>query len=109
MGLRQSVKAVTSGIGADDAGRGQRHIALARADRLRLLEVLGAVGHDPQVAVGAVDHGDDHAAGAEIEAELHGNQHDGEQNPDQRHGEADAVVEQIAKGQRKGHRDAEHL
>ena len=95
--------------GADDARRGKRHIALTGPDRLRLLEILGAVGHDPQVAVGAVDHGDDHAARAEVEAELHGNQHDRKQNPDQRHGEADAVVEQIAKGQRKGHRDAEHL
>jgi len=86
--------------GARHVGVGERHVALAGADGLRLLEVLGAVGHDPKVAIGLVDHGDDHAARAQIETELHGHQHNGEQDPDQRHHQADAVMEQVTKGQR---------
>jgi hypothetical protein len=95
--LRQSVKAVTSGT------------ALATPDGLGFLEILGAVGHDPQVAVGALDGGDDHAAGAQIEPELYRNEDDREQNADQRHGQADAIVKQVANGQGQGHRDGGNL
>ena len=94
-----------SGDGLGDAGHRQRGVALAALIGCAFLEVLGAVGHDPQVALGVVDHRDDHAAGAEVEAELHGDQHDREQDADQRHGQPDPIVEQIAERQRQNHVD----
>jgi hypothetical protein len=45
----------------------------------------------------------DHAARAQVQPELHGNENDGKQNAHERHRQADAIVKQIAKGKGKDH------
>ena len=87
-----------------DARRRQRLMPLARRQQhAAVLEALGAEHGDPQIGFGGIDVGSDHVAGAEVEAELHGNEHDGKQNADQRDRETDAVMKQITKGKRQDH------
>ena len=79
-------------------------MTLARLqEQSAILEALGAERRDPQIRIGMVDVGRDHAAGAQVKSKLHGDEHDREQDADQRHDEANAVVEQVAEGERQDH------
>ncbi len=68
-----------------------------------VLEALGAEHGDEEVGFRRIDVGGDHVAGAEVQAELHGNEHDRKQNADQSDRQTDAVMEQIAKGKGQDH------
>ena len=83
--------------GAHHIGVRQRHVALACADRLRLLEVR-AVGHDPEVALGAgqIHRGDAPSCCARQKAEIHGHQHQIEQHH-QRHRQGDATTNRCSR------------
>ena len=89
---------------AGDAGCGEDRVPLAAGEQGRVVEALGAVGHDPQVGGHVVEHGRDAVLGAEVEAELHGHQDHGEDDADQGDGEAQPVVEEVAVGELGDHR-----
>ena len=65
-----------------------------------VFERLGAERGNPKITICLVDVGRDHAARTEIKAELNGNQHDREQNSDQRHGQSNTIVDEIAQSER---------
>ena len=68
-----------------------------------VIEALRSERHHPEVALGIVQHGRDHGFGADIEAALHGNEHDREDDAGERDDEAQAVVEEIAVGELPRH------
>ena len=87
-----------------DTGHGEGGMPLRRRQQdTAFLEALGAEGSDPQFAPRMLDRAEDDLARAEVQAQLHGNQHDREQDADQRDDEAHAVMEQVANGQGEYH------
>src|SRR5581483_3235363 len=55
------------------------------------------------------DHRHDDVACAEVKAELHGDEDDGEKDAHHRHGQPDAVVKEVAEGQCESHRASDRL
>src|SRR5690606_3698480 len=85
------------------ARHGKDSVALAAGEKARLLEALGAESGDPDLAMRVIDHRDDHLAGALVEPELNGNQHNGKKNADERNREAHAVMNEVAERKRQYH------
>ena len=78
--------------------------AVSRPEERRIVEALGAERNDPKVGLGIVEHGGYAVFRAEVEAELHGHQHDGEHDAGERDDEAQTIVEEIAIGELGDHR-----
>ena len=109
LGLAPGGEADDELLGVGDA-RCRQHGILLVADQQRgIIEALGAERHDPQVALRLVEHGGDHAFRTDIQAALHGDEHDGEDDTGERHDEAQAVVEEIPVGQLGRHLDGLRL
>ena len=103
-GLRQLTKPTTSSStlatpGVDSTACRSRPDSNEGSSKL-----LVPSGDDPQVGLGLVEHGGDAVLGAEVDAELHRHQHDREDDADQRHDQAQAIMEQIAIGELGDHR-----
>ena len=77
---------------------------LAAVQQCSRLEALGLGGRDPEVGLGVIDHGRHHAFKPQKQPKLHGKQNDGEDDPDQRSDQSNAVVKQIARRKRESNR-----
>jgi hypothetical protein len=51
-----------------------------------------------------IDHADDHLPRTKVKTKLHGDEHNGKENADKRHGEARPIVKQVSYGKGKYHR-----
>ena len=103
-GLRHSAKRTMSGITALTPGVASawwRSRGVSSMPPSSKLLAPNTVIH--RSALARIDVGGDHVAGAEVETELHGDEHDGKQNADQRDRKTDAVVKQISEGKRQDH------
>ena len=89
-----------------DARRRQRLVALARGQQhAAVLEALGAVEGDPKIGLRMIDVGRDDLARPQIEAELHRDQHDGEQDAHERHRQGERGRETDCERQASGSSD----
>ena len=94
-------------LGALDAGGRQYRVGLAADQQRGVVEALGADRDHPQVGLGLVEHDRDGPLRAEVEAALHRHQHHREHDADQRHDEAEAIMEQVAESELGGHHHAQ--
>ena len=65
-----------------------------------LLKALRSIGGDPKLSIRVFDHVDDHFPRAQVQPELDGNEHDGEQNSDKSDDQTNPIVKQISDSQR---------
>ncbi len=87
-----------------DARCRQDRLLLAPDEREGVVEALGLQRHHPEVRRRSVDDGRDETLRALVHAELHRHQHDGEDDADEGHRQAQRVVEQVLVGELVHHR-----
>ena len=102
-GFFQGTNCTTSRSACATPGTERARIELALVHRQGDLEVLRALGDDPEIRVGVADDDGGGVGEAQKESELHGDQHHGEDDADQGDDEAGAIVGQVAPSEQPGH------